>query len=135
MKITVYLTENTKCPFREWIKELDRGTRAIIRTRIDRLYLGNFGDCEHIETDLYELRIHYGAGYRVYFGQKGTVKVILLIGGDKSSQNKDVSKAKKYWAEYKSIQKEEPWQAEKKKKITTKHSYKTYKTQKKQKLT
>lgn len=75
----------------------------IIRSRLDRITLGNFGDCTPIENGISELRIFYGPGYRIYFGQYRKNIVILLIGGDKGTQSKDISKAKKYWAEYRSL--------------------------------
>ena len=62
--------------------------------RLDRLQAGNAGDAEHIGDGLSELRIHYGPGYRVYFLQQGPIVVVLLCGGDKSTQDKDIAKAK-----------------------------------------
>ena len=69
-------------------------------TRIDRLRFGNFGDCKSVGGGVFELRIHFGPGYRVYFGVVGTDVVILLLGGDKTSQKKDIKMAHKYWKEY-----------------------------------
>lgn len=64
--------------------------------------LGNFGDSKAIKNGngIRELRVDFGPGYRIYFGMKGPVVVILLLGGDKNSQNKDISKAKNYWNDY-----------------------------------
>ncbi len=104
-KIIIYTTQSGKAPFKEWLEELDAKTRAIVRTRIDRVRLGNFGDCK-VLTDgegLSELRISFGAGYRVYFGRDGRALIILLTGGDKSSQKRDISKAKEYWRAYKEL--------------------------------
>jgi putative addiction module killer protein len=64
--------------------------------------LGNFGDFDHIEGSLYELRNHSGAGYRIYYGKQDQKIVILLCGGDKGTQKRDIEKAKKYWLEYNS---------------------------------
>lgn len=88
-------------PFRDWLLALrDRKARAIIRTRINRLRQGNFGDCSHLGARMYELRIHYGPGYRVYFGDLDDNNLVLLYGGIKSAQSRDIKKAKEYWQEY-----------------------------------
>ena len=103
MKIEVleYLTENKKNPFRNWLEGLrDRQARAKIRVRLNRIRLGNFGDSKSVGNGVSELRITYGPGYRVYFGRKGNTVVILLIGGSKKTQSKDIALAKKYWNDY-----------------------------------
>ena len=81
--------------FANWFKGLkDRRAKAGVQARIDRLEMGNFGDVSPVGEGVSELRIHYGPGYRVYFVQRGLVIVVLLCGGDKSSQNSDITKAK-----------------------------------------
>ncbi|MCA1796315.1 MAG: type II toxin-antitoxin system RelE/ParE family toxin [Geobacteraceae bacterium] len=72
----------------------DRKARARIQARIDRVEMGHFGDVSPVGEGVTELRIFYGPGYRVYFVQKHAVIVILLSGGDKSSQRADIAKAK-----------------------------------------
>ena len=80
--------------FSKWFTALkDRKARARIQTRIDRLQLGLYGDVKPIGEGVSELRIDYGPGYRVYFVQRGQELVILLAGGDKSTQDKDVKAA------------------------------------------
>ena len=79
----------------------NRKARAIVRARINRIRLGNLGDCKSVGGGVKELRIHFGAGYKVYFSQLGDTIVVLLLGGDKSSQNKDIKQAKLYWQDYK----------------------------------
>jgi putative addiction module killer protein len=80
--------------FSVWFNGLkDRQARARIQMRIDRAELGNFGDVESIGEGVSEMRIHYGPGYRVYFVRKGRVLAILLGGGDKSTQTRDISMA------------------------------------------
>lgn len=74
---------------------------AVIRARLERIKLGNLGDCKSIGHGLSELRIAFGPGYRVYFGQEGVKIIVLLCGGNKSSQTKDIAKAKLLWMEYK----------------------------------
>lgn len=82
--------------FTEWLKKLnDSNARARILLRLKRVSLGNLGDVSPIDGGVSELRIHYGPGYRIYFTTKGDTIVILLCGGDKSTQAKDIAKAKK----------------------------------------
>jgi putative addiction module killer protein len=81
--------------FASWFAGLqDRRAKARIQARIDRMTLGNFGDVAPVGEGVSELRIHYGPGYRVYFVQRQLVLVILLCGGDKSSQREDIVLAK-----------------------------------------
>lgn len=81
--------------FRDWLGALqDRSARARIQVRLDRLALGNPGDVKPVGEGVSELRITYGPGYRVYFVQRGAVLIILLCGGDKASQSRDIERAK-----------------------------------------
>ena len=81
--------------FINWFNGLrDRRAKARVQVRIDRIEIGNIGDVAPIGEGVSELRINYGPGYRVYFVQRSPVIVILLLGGDKSSQNTDIIKAK-----------------------------------------
>jgi putative addiction module killer protein len=81
--------------FANWFKNLkDRKAKARVQVRIDRMEVGNFGDVAPVGQGVSEMRIAYGSGYRVYFVQKGPIIVILLSGGDKSSQSSDIIKAK-----------------------------------------
>ena len=79
----------------------DAKTRARIRVRINRIRLGNFGDCKSVGSGVSEFRIDYGPGYRVYFGRVGEKLVLLLCGGTKKNQEKDIKLAKGYWYDYK----------------------------------
>jgi putative addiction module killer protein len=90
-------------PFTEWLNALrdPKGRRAILR-RIDRLGQGLYGDCEPVGEGVSELRVFLGPGYRVYFGEDAGHIVILLCGGDKDTQARDIKAAKDYWKEYKS---------------------------------
>lgn len=86
----------TTIVFDSWFKRLrDRQAHAKIMNRIDRVRHGNFGDIRPVGEGVSELRIDYGPGYRVYFIQKGAVLVLLLCGGDKRTQDKDIVAAKK----------------------------------------
>lgn len=96
-----YQTAEEKKPAMEWLDSLkDKMGLAKILTRIRRAELGNFGD--HKGVGVYELRITHGPGYRIYYGiDVGGDLIILLLAGDKSSQEKDLSKAKKFWQDHK----------------------------------
>jgi putative addiction module killer protein len=72
-----------------------------VRVRLDRLRLGNMGDCKPVGSGVQELRIDFGPGYRVYLGQDGKNLILLLCGGDKSTQAKDIQAAHEYWTDYK----------------------------------
>jgi putative addiction module killer protein len=88
-------------PFDLWINQLrDRRAKAKILVRLDRIANGNFGDVKSVGNGVSELRIKEGKGYRVYFGREGNRVVILLCGGDKSSQQSDIKQAMKFWREY-----------------------------------
>lgn len=100
-ELVEFETGNGKSPFSEWLNAF-RGirARALIRKRLNRLRMGNFGDTQNLGGGIHELRIFYGPGYRVYFGLDGKKIVVLLCGGDKKSQNRDIKKAEEYWKEY-----------------------------------
>lgn len=101
-EVRIYARPDGTEPHTEWEKGLkDRAARAKVRARIGRIRLGNFGDSKRV-GDVFELRIHAGPGYRVYYGRKGRSCVILLCGGDKGSQKKDIRRAEAYWHEYRS---------------------------------
>lgn len=88
--------------FDRWLTDLrDRKARAKIETRIRRLSLGNPGDVKPVGEGISEMRIDYGPGYRVYFTRRGPVVVVLLCGGDKASQDKDIALAKVVAAQWK----------------------------------
>lgn len=102
LEIKIFKTRKGEKPFSAWLLGLkDQRARAKIRARIARMQLGNMGDFASVGGGVLELRIHYGPGFRVYFGQDDNVVVILLCGGDKQSQEKDIEFAKRLWEEYK----------------------------------
>lgn len=101
IKIEYYITLYGKTPFLDWLGSLrDIKARGKIRTRLDRVQVGNLGDYRSVGKGVWELKIDYGPGYRVYFGQIGSTVILLLCGGDKSTQQQDISKAQEYWADY-----------------------------------
>jgi putative addiction module killer protein len=102
-EIENYLTPDERCPFLEWLNALrDETAEVKIRARLKRVAFGNLGDYRSVGEGVCELRIDYGPGYRIYFGQIGTTIVLLLCGGDKSTQQRDIQKAIEYWREYRS---------------------------------
>jgi len=101
--LQIYRDEQGKEPFTQWIESLDRNSRYRIISRLDRVQLGNLGDCRSVGEGVMELRFHFGAGYRVYFGEVDKRIILLLAGGAKVSQRKDIKKAHKYWREYKEL--------------------------------
>ena len=97
----IYQSRAGRCPFEEWLEALkDSKGRAKIRARIARARAGNLGQCEPVGGGVFELKIDFGPGYRVYFGRIGEAMVILLCGGDKKTQVKDIKTAHEYWADY-----------------------------------
>lgn len=97
-----YVTAAGLDVFATWIDGLrDRQAVARVLVRIDRLALGNFGDCKSVGGGVSELRIDWGSGYRVYFARVGQAIVLLLCGGDKRTQQRDIEHAKAYLHDYK----------------------------------
>lgn len=100
-ELRIYETEDGKSPFSSWLDSLrDREARVRIKKRLNRITLGNLGDYRSVGEAVFEFRIDYGAGYRVYFAQSGKLVLLLLCGGDKSTQDQDIMKAKQFWADF-----------------------------------
>ena len=100
-QIKNYQTADGRSPFEEWLASLrDLKATVKIEKRLQRVKLGNLGDYRSVGEGVCELKIDYGPGYRVYFGQIGSTVVLLLCGGDKSTQEQDILKAKEYWRDY-----------------------------------
>lgn len=96
------MTAIGKCPFDDWFKKLvDKKIQTTIDLRLERVRLGNFGQCRSLGNMVFELKIDRGPGYRIYFGKIGKQIILLLCAGDKKSQSQDIIKAKKYFQEFK----------------------------------
>ncbi len=96
-RIRIYEAENGKRPFEDWVKDLrDPPTVRRIQARLTVVSVGNLGDVKSVGEGVSELRLAFGPGYRIYFGADGDELIMLLCGGDKSSQDKDFRKAKEY---------------------------------------
>ena len=100
-QVIVYAKANGKEPFTQWLYSLkDVMGRKRILSRVSRLQHGNCGDCKSVGDGVSELRMFFGSGYRVYFGEKNNQIIILLCGGDKGSQDRDIEQAKILWKEH-----------------------------------
>ena len=100
--INEYITADDHSPYSEWLEGLrDPRAKAKIIMQVDRMELGLFGDSEPVGEGVGELRIHYGPGYRVYYAKDGKNIYLILCGGDKSTQKKDIKLAKHYCSEHK----------------------------------
>lgn len=103
-QIDIYQTSQGKEPYREWVESLDKTVLVRIDARLTRIEKnGNFGDCEPVGNGVFELKFDFGPGYRIYFGYKTDTNLILLLGGYKKGQQKNIDKAQEYWLEYISL--------------------------------
>ncbi|NOQ77609.1 MAG: type II toxin-antitoxin system RelE/ParE family toxin [Methylococcaceae bacterium] len=101
IELREYITDDGVSPFHRWLYKLkNREARARIRIRLDRVARGNLGDYKLLSNGLYELRFTIGSGYRIYFGRDGERIILLLCGGDKSTQTKDIEHARLYLDDY-----------------------------------
>ena len=101
--VMIYANPNGVEPFVAWLKGLrDPSVRRRILMRLRRVEQGNYGDYRSVQDGVYELRFQFGPGYRVYFGEDGNTVVVILGGGDKSTQSRDIDNAKACWKEYQS---------------------------------
>lgn len=96
-----YLTKEGEDPYQEWVKKLrDTIAKGKVLTRVNRIESGNFGDHKPCREGVWELRIDQGPGYRVYYAQADAVVVLLLCGGDKTTQDADIERAIKHWKDW-----------------------------------
>ena len=103
-EIQYFQNSTGQAPYTEWFKTIrNKTTRNRIRARLTAVASGNLGDCGPVGEGVSELRLNFGPGYRIYFGEADNTIVLLLCGGDKSSQRRDIRRAKTYWQEYKEI--------------------------------
>ena len=101
IELVVYVTEEGKAPFDDWFNKLNTAAALKVRTALARIETGNLGDVKPVGQGVSERRITFGPGYRVYFGQDGDKLVILLCGGTKKRQSKDIEQAKAFLNDYK----------------------------------
>lgn len=101
MTIREYLDRAGSSPFAAWFRSLDAAAAAKVTTALRRLELGNFSNVKGVGAGVFEYRIDFGPGYRVYFGKDGDAVVILVAGGTKKRQDRDIADAHERWADYK----------------------------------
>ncbi len=100
-ELVEYVDAKGISPFSEWLETLDGTIQGRVLTSTLRLAAGNFSAVKGVGLGIYELRMDFGSGYRVYFGKVGEILVILLGGGSKKRQQKDIEAAQERWQEYK----------------------------------
>jgi putative addiction module killer protein len=99
-RIREYLAADGVSPFRKWLSTLDTKIKARVQARLMRFEQGNFGDHKAVGNGVWEARLMFGSGYRVYYALDGQEVVLLLLGGDKQNQSKDIRKAQHHWQDY-----------------------------------
>lgn len=100
-EIHFYRTADGKVAFEQWRSALgDLQSRSLVRARLARLRAGNWGDCKALGQGLFELRIFYGPGYRIYVSPVGGKRLLILAAGDKRTQTRDIEEARSYLADY-----------------------------------
>jgi putative addiction module killer protein len=101
LEIRSFVDRDGRVPFQAWVDSLDKQAQAKIATALSRLAQGNRSQVKGLGSGVAELRLDWGPGYRIYFGQDGATLVILLAGGTKRRQDDDIATAKARWADYK----------------------------------
>jgi putative addiction module killer protein len=96
MKHISYFKLNNRTPFLDWISGIDAQNKARVLKALERLREGNFSSCKYLGGGLVEMRLFFASGYRVYFTEMDGTIIIILTGGDKKTQKKDIEKARKY---------------------------------------
>lgn len=100
-EILHYLTQDERDPYQDWLVRLaDRQAKSRVMVRVERLRGGGFGDCKPLREGVWELRIDWGPGYRVYYALSDRHVVLLLLGGDKRRQDADISQAVEHWKDW-----------------------------------
>lgn len=100
LTVREYLTHDGRNPFREWLGTLDVAVRARVQARVLRFEQGNLGDHKSVGSGVWEARLAFGPGYRIYFGKDGESVILLLVGGAKSTQRQDIRRAQEFWRDY-----------------------------------
>jgi putative addiction module killer protein len=100
LAIREYLTADGRSRFREWLGSLTKAVGARIQARVLRFELGNLGDHKSVGKGVWEARVMFGPGYRIYFGKDGNAIIVLLVGGDKGSQAKNIARAQAFWRDF-----------------------------------
>jgi len=107
IEVVEYEQDDGHCPFAQWVETLDVKAAAKVLTAVERMRQGNLGDHKSVGQGVTERRIDFGPGYRIYFGRDGDKLIVLVGGGTKSRQTRDIKNAHAIWAEYKRAKKKE----------------------------
>jgi putative addiction module killer protein len=100
LTVRQYVTNDGKRPFALWLSTLDTAVRGRVQARVLRFASGNLGDHKTLLNGLWEARLPFGPGYRIYFGRDGAESLVLLLGGSKASQREDIWRARQFWGDY-----------------------------------
>jgi putative addiction module killer protein len=106
IEVLLYVTSDGHCPFEEWFEELDPDAAARVNTAIARMAAGNFGDSKSLGKGLWERRLDFDGGYRLYFVRDGRALVVLLVGGTKRRQKANIAEAYKLLSDYQTRKKQ-----------------------------
>ena len=117
LKVSQYETEDGQVPFQRWFSSLGSKAALKVRTVVAQMEAGNLGDHKSVGGGVWERRINFEKGYRVYFAKDGNELVILFCGGTKARQQSDIDRAKGYWSEYNNRKKQEKREQEAKAKL------------------
>ena len=107
IKVREYLDAEGKSPYAKWFDRLNVAAAVKVTTAVHRMEQGNFSNVKGVGAGVYEFRIDFGPGYRIYFGKDGDRLVILLAGGTKKRQDADITAAKANWRDYKRRKRQE----------------------------
>ena len=99
-QIAILMLDNGRSPFQTWHNSLEFNYQVIVDTRLTRLLIGNFGNYKYLGDSIFELKISVGSGLRIYFGLETNTKVVIILGGNKKTQSKDIRQAKEIWRKY-----------------------------------
>lgn len=100
-RVEMFCLPTGKVPTREWLESLDPVSRRRIYSMVDRVALGGSkANVKALGGSIFEIKIDHGPGFRLYFGEADNVMILLLLGGDKSSQRRDIEQARMYWRQY-----------------------------------
>jgi len=101
IEVREYVDDSGKSPFADWLDELNAPAAAKVTIAINRISRGNFSNVKSVGSGVFEYRLNFGPGYRIYFGKNGEQLIILLGGGTKKRQQQDIQTAIVLWKEYK----------------------------------
>ncbi len=109
LEVELLLTEDGTAPFANWFEGLPADVADRVRVALLRMERGNLGDHKSVGLGVIEHRLHFGPGYRIYFGRDGQTLIVLLAGGSKRSQSRDIKAAQELWKKYKERKRRQPW--------------------------